>query len=84
MSVHEEYTELIEKRYARPSKDDYEQYGYYDWVLHAPYQYKTEASMLGYVKAHPNATLRELFVYFDKITPDGLAPDDDGADLMDD
>lgn len=82
MDVHEEYKALITKRYSRPAPDDYENYGRYIWVLQAPEQYKTEASMLSYAKSHPNATLRELFNYFNKITPDGLAPGDDGADLM--
>lgn len=81
MNVHEEYTALITARYQKPERDNYEGCGYYDWVLLAPGQYKTEASMLRYAKANPDATIKDLFDYFNKITPDGLAPDDDGADL---
>ena len=81
--VHEEYTQLIKKRYEAASRENYEQRGYYTCVMMAPSQYLTERSMLRYVQAHPTASLKELFVYFEKITPEGLAPGDNGADLLD-
>ena len=83
MAIHEEYTEIIKKRYEAVSHENYEQNGYYTCVMMAPSQYLTEHSMLRYVQAHPTASLKELFVYFNKITPDGLAPGDNGVDLMD-
>lgn len=84
MTVHEEYTKLIQERYSGVDRNNYEQYGYYLAIYHAPAQYMTEASMLSYAKRNPNATAKELFDYFNKITPDGLAPGDDGADLLED
>lgn len=82
MTVHEEYTALIKERYSHMQGESYEMQCAYYAALYAPYQYRTEASMLKYVKSHPGATLREVCNYYDKITPIGLAPGDDGADLL--
>lgn len=82
MTVHEEYTVLIEERYAHLQGESYEMQGDYCCAYFGPYQYRTEASILKYVKTHSNATLGEICNYFDKITPDGLAPGDDGTDLL--
>ena len=82
MTVHEEYERIIKQRYLAEKSKSYETRGYYDWVLMAPAQYLVEPSMLSYVKEHPNATLKEVFCYFDEIVPDGLAPGDDGEDLL--
>lgn len=84
METHEEYYALIKERYESESKKGYEQAGYFATVLYAPWQYKVEISMLNYTKQHPNASLKEMYSYFNKITPIGLAPGDDGADLLED
>ena len=39
--------------------------------------------MLEYAQKHPEADMKELIGYFDKVAPDGLAPGDDGEDLAD-
>ena len=81
MTVHEEYQNIIKERYGGEKSLSYEKRGYYDWVLMAPSQYRIESSMLSYVKKHPKATLEEVFHYFDRIAPGGLAPGDNGEDL---
>ena len=81
MTVHEEYQSIIKQRYGNERSKSYEKRGYYDWVLMAPQQYLVEYPMLSYVKEYPEATLKEVFCYFDRITPDGLAPGDNGEDL---
>lgn len=84
VTVHEEYTKLIEERYAASQSESYAMQAAYYGAYYGPYQYKTEASVLAYAKKHPNATLKDICDYFDQITPDGLAPGDDGADLLSD
>ncbi|MCD7838216.1 MAG: hypothetical protein LUG65_04815 [Clostridiales bacterium] len=84
MDTHEEYTKLIKERYERFAQESYEQRGYYSCALFAPYQYENEEVMLAYIKQNPIATLKEVSDYFSEITPPGLAPGDDGADLLED
>lgn len=84
MSIHEEYLALIEVRFAALAERSYEDEANYLWLKNAPEQYLVEASMLAYAKKHPDITSSELCAYFDSIAPEGLAPGDDGADLLDD
>lgn len=84
MTVHEEYTKIITERYGKYKNGTYEEKGDYSWILYAPEQYLTEEKMLDYVKKNPKATLKDVAYYADKITPDGLPPGDDGADLLED
>jgi hypothetical protein len=84
MTVHEEYTKIIEERYAHLQSQSYEMQADYYGAYYGPYQYRTEVYVLRYVKEHPDATLKEVADYFDLITPDGLPPGDDGSDLLDD
>ncbi len=84
MTVHEEYTAIISERYGHLKNKSYEMGGYYSCVSLAPEQYRNEEDMLEYVKSHPEASLKEVFNYWGEITPVGLAPDDDGADLWED
>lgn len=84
MTVHEEYLSILESRFPEAQNGDYETRGYYDGIYYGPDQYQNESEMLEYLKKNPKATLKEAFAYFDDITPDGLAPGDDGADLLDD
>ncbi|MCD8327599.1 MAG: hypothetical protein LUC25_00715 [Ruminococcus sp.] len=82
MTIHEEYTKIIEERYGQYKNGTYEERGDYSWIFDAPEQYLTEGKMLDYVKKNPEATLKDIAYYADKITPDGLAPGDDGSDLL--
>lgn len=84
MSTHNEYLELVKKRFAVLAQRSYEDEANYLWLLYAPAQYKVEASMLAYAKQHPDASSAELCNYFDTIAPEGLPPGDDGADLLED
>ncbi|MCD8143543.1 MAG: hypothetical protein LUD83_09785 [Clostridiales bacterium] len=83
MTVHEEYTALIIERYERLKDESYEASGDYSCVLLAPEQYRVEASMLAYVKGHPNVSLKDVCNYFSEITPPGLPPGIIEADLWD-
>ncbi|MCC8191834.1 MAG: hypothetical protein LIO41_02175 [Ruminococcus sp.] len=82
MTVHEEYTKIIEERYGQYKNGTYEEKGDYSWIFDAPEQYLTEEKMLEYVKSHPKATIKEVSCYAGNITPIGLAPGDDGSDLL--
>ncbi len=84
MTVHEKYIEIITERYGRYENGTYEEKGDYLWIINAPEQYQNEDEMLDFVEKNPNATLKEVNNYWDEITPDGLAPGDDGADLLED
>ncbi len=82
MTVHEEYTKIIEERYGQYKNGTYEESNDYLWMFDAPEQYLNEGEMLEYVKSHPEATLKEILNYFDEITPDGLPPGIDASDLL--
>lgn len=84
MAIHEEYTKIIKERYGQYKNGTYEEKGNYLWIVNAPEQYQNESEMLEFVEKNPNATLKEVFSYWNKITPAGLAPGDDGADLLED
>ena len=85
-----EYQNLIVERYGKIVYPDgehpvsYEMYNDYLAMLNMPKGYQNEKEMLAYAEAHPDATLKDLLHYFVLITPPGLAPGDDGADLLDD
>lgn len=61
-----------------------EVYGAYLCLINGPVQYQNDDQMMAYAKDHPHATLMELRFYWHEITPPGLAPGDDGADLLED
>ncbi len=82
MTVHEEYTKKIEERYGQYKNGTYEESNDYLWVLEGPEDYQTEAVMLDYVKKHTSATLKDVFKYFNEVTPDGLPPGFDASDLL--
>lgn len=81
MTKHEEYTQIVRDRFGAAKNENYEMSGNYSCVLYAPRQYMVEASMLEYLKKHPEAGLHETFLYFCGIAPEGLAPGDNGEDL---
>jgi hypothetical protein len=80
--VHEEYTKIIEERYAGLQSQSYEMQAMFYGVYYGPYQYRVEESVLQYVKTYPDAPLKDVCDYFFSICPIGLAPGDDGTDLL--
>lgn len=81
-----EWVLLVRERY-EPAPDvemSYRDENDFLFLLNAPEQYEVEPQMLQYAKEHPDASMEELIDYFDEIVPPGLAPCDDGADLLDD
>lgn len=75
-----EYQKAIIKRYAGAIPDsekcpeDYEKIADFYFILEAPEQYENEPEMLLYINNNPDASVKDLLEYFDKITPDGLPP----------
>lgn len=84
------YMKLIEKRFhdqvfdAAGKPRDNKIHGDYLCALEAPFDYQNESEMMEYVESHPEASIEDVSHYFDLITPNGLPPGDDGADLLDD
>lgn len=76
-----EYKELFEKKYKKEFTE-YRDKMNYGFMLDAPEQYGVEDKMLDYLKKNPNINVLGLLDYFDEIVPDGLAPNDDGLDLL--
>lgn len=81
---HGDYIQEIARRYQKVSQEGYFEKGQYSAVLYGPAQYRNEADMLRYIQRYPQATLHEVFLHFMEITPPGLAPGDNGADLLTD
>ncbi len=75
-----EYQKAIIERYAddipetENGPEDYEKIADFYFVLEAPEQYENEPEMITYFNNNPDATVKDLLGYFDKITPDGLPP----------
>lgn len=76
-----EYILLIRERYEKDEMS-FEEENDFLWLINAPEQYENEKEMLAFAKKHPVATMKDLLTFWDSITPDGLAPGDDGADLI--
>ena len=79
--IHKAYLDLLQKRYGHLQDLDYEHHGNYIWISQAPEHYLSEKGMFFFAKTYPASTMRDLLNFFTLITPDGLAPDDDGEDL---
>lgn len=77
------YREVLSDRYGDSVNSDYATETMYDFMLDAPEEYENEEEMLEYLEKNPDCTLRDVFDYFNVITPDGLSPNDDGGDLAD-
>ena len=78
------YQGLIIERYDRGDAMSYEESCDLDFVYYGPTQYGNEDKMLEYVVNNPAASLKEVFLYWDSITPDGLPPGMTEEDLLDD
>lgn len=79
----DDFVKTMEKKFSNYLKsDDEEIVGYAQSFVYGSQQYEIEKEAEKFSEEHPNATARDLFDFFDKTAPDGLAPGDDGADLM--
>lgn len=78
-----EFRELVAKRLEYLAKDDQNRQDIED-LADFCHGYEFTDEILKYMDDHPNATMKELWTYFDETVPPGLAPGDDGADLLDD
>ena len=76
------YVEVLDER-LKKDNPSYAEENKFLFMKYAPSDYYFEDEMLEYLTSHPDATLDEVYDYFDANVPDGLAPDDDGADLLD-
>lgn len=76
------FEKLIRDRYEPDGDMEFNEESKLLLLLNGPFHYQNEEEMLEYAEAHPDATMDELIDYWDSITPDGLAPGDDGADLL--
>lgn len=85
---HTPFVQLMVQRYHDTVYDetgaekDYEAYADYLALINGPREYGVEPEMLRYAKGRTDATVKELLEHFYEITPEGLAPGDDGADLL--
>ena len=79
-----EFEKLIRERYEPDGEMEFNEESKLLLLLNGPLHYQNEEKMLEYAENHPDATMDELIDYGDSITPDGLAPGDDGSDLLED
>lgn len=82
--TNKKYSEIIKTRYSAYRKGSYEEQGNYSFALMCPGQYSAEDAALRFVEENPKATLKEVCAYLYKVIPIGLAPNDDGRDLLED
>lgn len=76
------YNEAFVAKYGSQPDMDYATETMYEFMLNAPKAYRKEKQMIEFMESNPDATLRQVFDYFNEITPDGLSPDDDGEDII--
>ena len=79
-----EFEKLIRERYDHGQKMEPEEEGAFMAMLDGPFAFENEDEMLEYAKEHPEATVIELYEYWDSITPEGLAPGMDPEELLKD
>lgn len=84
MNGESEYVTLVRELYEPDGDMEYNEETKLLLLLNGPSQYGNEEEMLEYLNAHRDITMDELIDYWDGITPEGLAPGDDGADLAED
>lgn len=77
-----DYMEMFEKKFKRDNMSYAEEMDYL-FMLNAPNQYGVEKEIMEYWENNPNATVKELYDFFDELVPDGTLPiGDDGSDLL--
>ena len=67
-----EYVQLLRERYTPVDDAEYEEEADFLWMLNAPEQCCVQEEVLEYMKAHPEASLKELVQFFDSLFPDGI------------
>lgn len=77
-----EYQQLLMDRYAGTAENEFEE-GCLISLLLGPKEYGFEEEMIGYLNAHPGATIIELDQYSDQFFPDLEIMDDDEFDEED-
>ena len=82
--IESEFIQLVRERWDVEGDMTVEDENNLIFLLNGPEHYQVEPEMLAYAKQHPNATTRDMLTYFTQIVPPGLAPGDDGADLLED
>ena len=82
MKHESEYVELVRELFEPEGDMEYNEETKLLLLLNGPDQYGNEEEMLEFLKDHRDITMDELIDYWDSIAPDGLAPGDDGEDLL--
>ena len=77
------FQKRLREKYGESELNQYDQ-DIYEWLYDAPQYYGNDLEMDDFFSEHPDASLLELDKYWESITPDGLAPGDDGEDLLED
>lgn len=67
-----EYVQLLRERYTPVDDAEYEEEADFRWMLNAPEQCCVQEEVLEYMKAHPEASLKDLISFFDSLFPDGI------------
>lgn len=67
-----EYVQLLRERYTPAEDAEYEEEADFLWMLNAPEQCYVQEEVLEYMKAHPEASLKDLIAFFDSLFPDGI------------
>ena len=82
MEKEPEYVEWLREHYTPADDAEYEEEADFLWMLNAPEQCHAEDEVLEHMKAHPEASLKDLVDFFDSLFPDGIpeefqAPEED-------
>ena len=75
-----EYVQLLRERYTPVGDAEYEEEADFLWMLNAPKQCCVQEEVLEYMKAHPDATVKELIDYFESMDPEIVDEDEDDED----
>lgn len=76
-----EFVLLMMKRFQKDDMSEVDKIKF-GFLINAPEDYGTEKETLEFAKNNPEASMDEIIDYFDMITPDGLAPGDDGEGVI--
>lgn len=79
-----EFVKLVRDRFDHGQKMTYAEEARFLWLLDAPEAYHNEDKLLKYLGEHPEATMDEAMDYWMSITPEGLPPGMDPAELLED
>lgn len=77
------YVTLMRERYEKEHMS-YDEENIFLFLINGPEQYHNEDKMLKFIQNHPNATMNEVWDYFDEITPHGYPPGTTEEDFWND